>query len=82
MILEPNNLLFQDWYDLGRGVAHLGQGVAHLGQVLSYLAELKETFLSEAYVLIRAHCLVRVPMPSYLLYTFCHTLVFSLWHLF
>ena len=82
MILEPSNLLFRDWYDLGRGVAHLGQGVAYLGQVLSFLAETIETFLSEAYVLIRDPCPFRTALSPHLLYTLCHTLVLSFWYLF
>ena len=41
-------ILFLDWYDLDRGVAHLGRGVAQLGQVLSFLAEIIETLLAEA----------------------------------
>ena len=68
-------ILFLDWYDLVRGVAQLGQ-------VLSFLAEIIETFLPEAYVLIRGHCLVRVPLSPYLLYTLCHALVLSVSHLF
>ena len=33
-------ILFLDWCDLDRGVAHLGRGVAQLSQVLSFLAEI------------------------------------------
>ncbi|GMP47908.1 hypothetical protein CsSME_00015455 [Camellia sinensis var. sinensis] len=35
--LHPSDLVLE-WYDLGRGVAHLGQDVAQLSQVLSFLA--------------------------------------------
>ena len=32
-------ILFLEWYDLDRGVAHLGQGVAQLSQVLPFQAD-------------------------------------------
>ena len=54
-------ILFRDWNDLDRGVAHLGRGVAQLGQVLSFLAEIIETELAEAYVLSRDHYLPECP---------------------
>ena len=44
-------ILFLDWYDLDRGVAHLGQGVAQLGQGLSFLAEITVTLLADALLL-------------------------------
>ena len=41
-------ILFLEWYDLDRGVAHLGQGVAQLSQVLSFQAVVIVTPLAEA----------------------------------
>ncbi|GMQ01248.1 hypothetical protein CsSME_00047951 [Camellia sinensis var. sinensis] len=41
-------ILFLDWHDLDRGVAHLGQGVAQLSQVLSFQADVIVTLLAEA----------------------------------
>ena len=41
-------ILFLDWYNLDRGVAHLGRGVAQLSQVLSFLAKIIGTPLAEA----------------------------------
>ena len=41
--------LVLEWYDLGRGVAHLGQCVAPLGQVLSFLAEIIVPLLADAF---------------------------------
>ena len=40
-------ILFLDWYDLDRGVAHLGQGVAQLSQVPSFLAEIIVPLLAD-----------------------------------
>ncbi|THG06898.1 hypothetical protein TEA_016620 [Camellia sinensis var. sinensis] len=72
--------LVPEWCDLDQGVAHLGQGVAQLSQVLSFLAEIIIPLLAD--VLFLAEIITaRVPMPSCLLNTPCHSLLFSLSHL-
>ena len=73
-------ILFLEWYDLDRGVAHLGQGVAQLSQVLSFLAEVIVTLVAE--VLLLADVVTcRCVLPS-LLHTLCQRLVLSINHLF
>ena len=44
-------ILFLEWRNLDRGVAHLGLGVAQLGQVLSFLAEIIVPLLADALLL-------------------------------
>ena len=41
-------ILFLEWYDLDRGVAHLGQGVAQRSQVVAFQADVAGTLLAEA----------------------------------
>ena len=74
-------ILFLDWYDLDRGVAHLGQGVAQLSQVLSFLAEVIVTLVAEALSLADI-ITCRSALPGSLLDTLCHSLVLSIYHLF
>ena len=69
-------ILFLEWYDLDRGVAHLGQGVAQLSQVLSFLAKVTVTLVAE--VLSLADLITcRSALPSSLLGALCHGLVLS-----
>ena len=74
-------ILFLDWYDLDRGVAHLGRGVAQLGQEQSFLAEINETLLAEAYVLTRGHYLPECPChltcyTHFVMLLSCHSVTF------
>ena len=75
-------ILFRDWNDLDRGVAHLGRGVARLGQVLSFLAEVIGTLLAEAFVLSRDHYLPECPWHlacciHFVLHMSCHLVTFK-----
>ena len=72
--------LVPEWYDLDRGVAHLGQGVVQLSQVLSFLAEVIVPCLPMSFSQPRS-LLARVPIPSCLSNTLCHSFVLSLSHL-
>ena len=68
--LHPSDLVLE-WYDLGRGVAHLGQDVAQLSQVLSFLAEVIVTLVAEA-LLLADVTPCRSTVPCSLLDTPCY----------
>ena len=72
-------ILFLEWYDLDRGMAHLGQGVAQLSQVLSFQADVVVTLLTEALPLAK---IITCQSALAVVNTLCHGLVLSVSRLF